>query len=73
MPQGQNELVAVPLEDHLAVEGATGSGKGVFVMIPAALSAPGALVVTITRTDILDVVAVARERKGRVWVFGPSA
>ena len=59
------------LEDHAVVVAATGAGKSRDVMIPAALDAPGALVITCTRADILDVVATRRARAGRVWVFDP--
>ena len=65
------EPVVLPLEDHVVVVATTGAGKSRDVMIPAALSAPGALVVTCTRADILDVIATTRARAGRVWVFDP--
>ena len=65
------EPVVLPLEDHVVVVAATGAGKSRDVMIPAALDAPGALVVTCTRADILDVVAARRAQRGRVWVFDP--
>ncbi len=77
----------VPLEDHAVVIAPTGAGKSVEVMIPAALTAPGALVVTCTRADILDVIAATRTtatrtaagrnsadgtgNPRRVWVFDP--
>ncbi|GAA2027409.1 type IV secretory system conjugative DNA transfer family protein [Pseudokineococcus marinus] len=63
--------VVLALEDHVGVVAPTGAGKSRDVMIPAALDAPGALVVTCTRADILDVVATRRGAKGRVWVFDP--
>jgi len=76
------EPVVLPLEDHAVVIAPTGAGKSVEVMIPAALTAPGALVVTCTRADILDVIAATRTATGRttaggtgnkcrVWVFDP--
>jgi len=65
------EPVVLSLEDHAVVIAPTGAGKSVEVMIPAALSAPGALVVTCTRADILDVVAATRQALGSVWVFDP--
>jgi len=65
------EPAVLPLEDHVAVMATTGGGKTVSIMIPAALDAPGALVVTCTRADILDVVAARRAELGRVWVFDP--
>ncbi len=76
------EPVVLPLEDHAVVIAPTGAGKSVEVMIPAALTAPGALVVTCTRADILDVIAATRTSAGRnaadgtgnkrrIWVFDP--
>ncbi len=65
------EPVVLSLEDHAVVIAPTGAGKSVEVMIPAALTAPGALVVTCTRADILDVVAETRQGFGSVWVFDP--
>lgn len=67
--QGQDVILG--LEDFAAVVAPTGAGKSRDLMIPAALDAPGALIVTSTRTDILDVVATQRSRMGRVWVFDP--
>lgn len=65
------EPVLLPLEDHALIVAPTGAGKSRDLMIPAALSAPGALVVTCTRPDIVDVIATRRGRRGRVWVFDP--
>jgi len=65
------EAVVLPLEDHALIVALTGAGKSRDLMIPAALDAPGALVVTCTRADILDVVAAQRARMGRIWVFDP--
>jgi len=65
------EPVVLSLEDHAVVIAPTGAGKSVEVMIPAALTAPGALVVTCTRADILDVIAETRQALGSVWVFDP--
>lgn len=65
------EPVVLPLEDHAVVVATTGAGKSRDVMIPAALDAPGGLVVTCTRADILDVIATRRAELGQVWVFDP--
>lgn len=56
-------------EDHVNVLAPTGVGKTYRVMSRACLDAPGALVTTSTRPDVLDVIAEHRERKGRIWVF----
>ncbi|MDN3294636.1 type IV secretory system conjugative DNA transfer family protein [Streptomyces ficellus] len=63
-------LVATP-EDSVAVIAPSGAGKSRTVVIPACLDAPGPLVVTSTRADVLDVIAEPRSRMGRVWVFDP--
>jgi type IV secretion system protein VirD4 len=63
--------VVLPLEDSLAVIGMTGAGKTSDVLAMACVNAPGALVTTSTKADILDVIVEAGERKGRVWVFDP--
>lgn len=63
-------LVATP-EDSVAVIAPSGGGKSRNVVIPACLDAPGPLVVTSTRADVLDVIAEPRSRLGRVWVFDP--
>jgi type IV secretory pathway TraG/TraD family ATPase VirD4 len=65
------EPVVLPLEDHAIIVALTGAGKSRDLMIPASSDAPGALVVTCTRADILDVVATGRARMGKVWVFDP--
>jgi type IV secretion system protein VirD4 len=66
-----HEPVVLPLEDHVVIVAATGAGKSRDLMIPAALSAPGALVVTCTRADIIDVIATTRAKHGQIWVFDP--
>lgn len=63
--------LVIALEDHVLVVAPTGLGKSSQVLIPAALTAPGALIVTSTRADVLDVIAQPRSRTGRVWVFDP--
>src|SRR5699024_4850409 len=56
-------------EQHLGVVAPTGVGKTFRVLSRAALNAPGALVVTSTKADLLDVIAEPRAKKGKVWVF----
>lgn len=59
------------LEDQVVVSGKTGAGKDAFIAVRACLSAPGPLVVTTTRPDIIDVIATPRGEVGKVWVFDP--
>jgi type IV secretory pathway TraG/TraD family ATPase VirD4 len=61
--------VVLPLEDHALIVAPTGAGKTRDLMIPAALTAPGPLIVTCTRADILDVIATERAGGGQVHVF----
>lgn len=65
------EKVVVPAGVLMSVLGPTGALKTNGLVIPACLSAPGALVVTTNETGLLDVIGATRARKGRVWVFDP--
>ncbi len=58
------------LEDSFLVLGPPRSGKGVHLVIPGVLSAPGAVVVTSTRPDVAAHTAAARP--GPVAVFDPQ-
>ena len=57
--------------NHVSVISLTGGGKSAMVMVPAAQTAPGALVVTTNEASILDEIAAPRRARGRVWVFDP--
>lgn len=48
------------------------TGKTAARAIPAAVSAPGALVVTSNKRDIVDATRGLREKRGPVWVFDPQ-
>ncbi len=58
------------LEDSFVVLGPPRSGKGVSLIIPGVLDAPGAAIVTSTRPDVLRHTAAAR--RGPVEVFDPQ-
>ena len=60
------------VEDSLLLLGPPRSGKGLHVVIPMILDAPGAVVATSTRPDNLAVTMRARERCGPVAVFDPQ-
>lgn len=60
------------VEDSLLLIGPPRSGKGLHVVIPAILDAPGAVVTTSTRPDNLTATLRAREKIGRVAVFDPQ-
>lgn len=64
--------VWVCVEDSMLVVGPPRSGKGLHVVIPAVLDAPGAVVTTSTRPDNLTVTLTARATRGPVAVFDPQ-
>ncbi|HSA52854.1 MAG TPA: TraM recognition domain-containing protein [Yinghuangia sp.] len=49
------------------------TGKTATRAIPAVVSAPGAVVVTSNKRDIVDATRGVRERRGPVWVFDPQS
>lgn len=65
------EPVVLTLEDQVGILGPTGSGKSVYLSVRAALDAPGPLVATSTKPELLDAIAEARSALGRVHVFDP--
>jgi len=66
-----HEPVILTLEDQVGVVAATGMGKTLYLMQRAALDAPGALVVTSTRPELLDALIEARTAVGTVHVWDP--
>lgn len=60
------------VEDSILLIGPPRSGKGLHIVIPAILDAPGAVVTTSTRPDNLTATLKARERVGPVAVFDPQ-
>lgn len=69
--EGTKDPIVVNWDDHISVVAPTGAGKSRDIMIPAAQTAPGALVVTTNEATILDAIAEPRRGKGRIWVFDP--
>ncbi|TDW91104.1 type IV secretory system conjugative DNA transfer family protein [Kribbella sp. VKM Ac-2566] len=58
-------------EDHtLAVAGPRAGKTG--LMMNHLLDAPGAVIATSTKTDILDITRTQRAKRGPVWVFDPD-
>ncbi|MFJ6419180.1 type IV secretory system conjugative DNA transfer family protein [Paeniglutamicibacter sp. NPDC091659] len=47
-------------------------GKTTSRAIPAILEAPGAVVATSNKRDLLDLTRLAREQAGTVWIFDPQ-
>ena len=48
------------LEDQVGVIAATGAGKTLYLMVGAALDAPGPLITTSTKPEILDAIVESR-------------
>ncbi|MGV9668382.1 type IV secretory system conjugative DNA transfer family protein [Nocardia niigatensis] len=57
---------------HLDIWGPR-SGKSTSRVIPAVMEAPGAVVATSNKRDVVDATRTARKEKGAVWVFDPQA
>ncbi|NYI98527.1 type IV secretory pathway TraG/TraD family ATPase VirD4 [Streptomonospora nanhaiensis] len=60
------------VEDSILLIGPPRSGKGLHLIIPAILDAPGAVVTTSTRPDNVTACLRARRRVGPVAVFDPQ-
>lgn len=60
------------VEDSIMVIGPPRSGKGLHLVIPAILDAPGAVVCTSTRPDNLTATMRARAKIGPVAIFDPQ-
>jgi type IV secretion system protein VirD4 len=61
--------VFTSVRDSVVLLGPSGAGKGVYVVINRVLDAPGAVVVTSTRPDVLAVTLSARSKLGPVGVI----
>jgi len=60
------------VEDSIVIVGPPRSGKGIHLVIPSILDAPGAVITTSTRPDNLTATLTAREATGPVVVFDPQ-
>jgi type IV secretory pathway TraG/TraD family ATPase VirD4 len=68
----RREWIAAHPEHAIMVLGPPRSGKTSAVVIPAILSATGAVVSTSTKLDVFAATASHRSQWGNVWVFDPS-
>ena len=59
-------------QQALLVIGPPRSGKTSAVVVPNLLTAPGALVTTSTKTDVIAWSSKVRNLRGRTWLFDPS-
>jgi type IV secretory pathway TraG/TraD family ATPase VirD4 len=73
LPQG-SELLRATWEDQVFHIAGTRTGKTTSTAIPAVLAAPGAVVVTSNKRDIVDATRGLRgaEDRGPVWLFDPQ-
>ncbi|GAA4754978.1 hypothetical protein GCM10025783_30150 [Amnibacterium soli] len=60
-------------EDMVTVVAGPRVGKSTSLVIPAILAAPGAVVTTSNKRDVLDATRDLRADAGPVWVFDPQA
>lgn len=60
------------VEDSMLLLGPPRSGKGLHIVIPAILDAPGAVMTTATRPDNIAATITERRRRGPVAVFDPQ-
>lgn len=70
--QSKGKQVWASVEDSILLIGPPRSGKGLHIVIPAILDAPGAVVTTSTRPDNLTATLRARQYVGPVAVFDPQ-
>ncbi|WP_175272150.1 type IV secretory system conjugative DNA transfer family protein [Prescottella equi] len=56
-------------ENVMVALAGTRMGKTVAIAVPAAMAAPGALIVTTNKPDLYPLTRGGRERFGQVWVF----
>lgn len=59
-------------EHAVMVLGPPRSGKTSMIVIPSILAAPGPVVSTATKTDVMDATWLSRAEIGQVWVYDPS-
>jgi len=59
-------------EDSLLLIGPPRMGKTLYGCVGLVLDAPGPVVATSTKTDLLTLTATARAARGRVWAFDPE-
>jgi type IV secretion system protein VirD4 len=68
----QSLAVWTSVEESMVILGPPRSGKGLHLVIPMILDAPGAVITTSTRPDNLTVTLTQRAQHGPVAVFDPQ-
>jgi type IV secretion system protein VirD4 len=64
--------VSAPARSAVCVLAPPQAGKTTGVVMPSVAAAPGAVIVTSIKRDVLDATAAVRARAGRCWLFDPS-
>jgi type IV secretion system protein VirD4 len=66
-------LVLTPPQQTMLVLGPPRSGKSSTLVVPNVLAAPGAVIATSTKPELMEATAAARQALGgRCWLFDPS-
>ena len=65
-------LITAPPRGGVLVIGPPGSGKTTGVITPTVMLAPGAVVSSSIKSDVMNQTAALRARYGRVWHFDPG-
>ncbi|NQX10410.1 type IV secretory system conjugative DNA transfer family protein [Microbacteriaceae bacterium VKM Ac-2855] len=66
------QMLYASFEDMMLLIAGPRVGKSTSLVIPAIMAAPGAVVTTSNKRDVLDATRDVRAEKGRVWVFDPQ-
>ncbi|PPH38142.1 conjugal transfer protein [Rathayibacter sp. AY1E4] len=66
------KMLYASFEDMITVVAGPRVGKSTSLVIPAIIAAPGAVVTTSNKRDVLDATRDVREKDGPVWVFDPQ-
>jgi len=66
------KMVYASFEDMITVVAGPRVGKSTSLVIPAIIAAPGAVVTTSNKRDVLDATRDVRAKAGPVWVFDPQ-
>jgi len=76
VPLGRTVAGGVPVfsswEDMVTVVAGPRTGKTTSYVVPAIMEAPGAVLTTSNKRDVLDATREPRGRAGPVWVFDPQ-
>lgn len=66
------QMLYASFEDMMLLIAGPRVGKSTSLVIPAIMAAPGAVVTTSNKRDVLDATRDVRAAKGHVWVFDPQ-